>query len=102
MATLRFCPPDRGFLQDGGLQPHEPGGLLHPAVHLIGVQPHVFGAEGDILIDGLLKKLVFRVLEHQPHLAAHLPGAPLARPDIPAVKEHLPGRGPEQAVEVLD
>ena len=93
---------ERGFFQNAGLQPHEPGGLAYPAVDFVLVQPHVFGAEGDVLIHRLLKELVLRILEHQPHLAPHLPGALLALEDVRALKQHLSRGGLQQAVEVLD
>ena len=91
-----------GFFQHVLPQPNKLGGLAHPAVDLPLVQPHVFGAEGDILIDGLLKELVLRVLKHQSHLEAGLAGALLALPDIPALEEDAAGGGLEQPVEVLD
>ena len=71
-----------GFLQHPRLQPHKPGGLAHPAVHLVLIQPHVLGAEGDVLVHRLLKELVLRVLEHQPHLEAGLFGDLGVGPDI--------------------
>ena len=83
-------------------QSHEAGGLPHPAVHLPLVQPHVFRAEGDVLVDGLLKELVLRVLEHQPHLEPSLTSALGIRPDVLPLEEHLAGGGLEQAVEMLD
>ena len=91
-----------GFFQHVLPQPNKLGGLAHPAVDLPLVQPHVFGAKGDILIDGLLKELVLRVLKHQSHLEAGLAGALLALPDIPALEEDAAGGGLEQPVEVLD
>ena len=91
-----------GLLQLLIPQAHEARGLPHPAVHLGLVQPHVLGAEGDVLIDGLLKQLVLRVLEYQPHLEPGLPGGLGVAPDVGPLEEDLSGGGLEQSVEVLD
>ena len=91
-----------GFFQHVLPQPNKLGGLAHPAVDLPLVQPHVFRAEGDILIDGLLKELVLRVLKYQSHLEAGLAGALLALPDVPAVETDHAGGGLQEPVEVLD
>ncbi len=90
------------MLQHRVLEAHELGGLPHPAVDFPLVQPHIFRAEGDVLVDGFLKELVFWVLEHQPHLKAGLAGALLGLPDVLALKEHPAGGGLQQAVQVLD
>ena len=91
-----------GLLQRFVGQTHEGGGGAHPAVNLRLVQSHVSGTEGDILIDGFLKQLVFRVLEHQAHLEPGGPGALFGLPDIPALEQHPARGGLQQAVEVLD
>ena len=80
-----------GLLQLVVPQAHEVGGLPHPAVDLLLVQAHVPGAEGDVLVDRLLKELVLRVLEHQPHLEAGLAGALFGLPRCPAPRR-APGR----------
>ena len=46
---------------------------MDAAVYLGFVQAHVLGAKGDVLVAGLLKQLVFRVLEHQPGEEAEIP-----------------------------
>ena len=60
-------------------------------------------AEGDVLIDRLLKELILRILEHQPHLEAHgarifFGSAQMSRPS----SRMRPAVGLQQAVEVLD
>ena len=58
--------------------------LPHTPVDLLAVQSHVLRAEGDVLVHRLLKELVLRVLEHQPHLEAHVRGSSWARPRCPS------------------
>ena len=91
-----------GLLQHLVLQAHKLGGLPYPAIDLPRVQPHIPGAEGDVLVYRLLKQLVLRVLEDQPHLEAGLPGALLGFPDVAPFKQDPAGGGLQQAVEVLD
>ena len=74
----------------------------HPAVDLLFIKPHVAGAEGNVLIHCLFKQLVLRILEHQPHLKAHLPDLLGVRPDVLAVEIDMPLRGLQQPVEMLD
>ena len=78
------------------------GGFPHPAVDLRLVQPHIMGTEGNIFINSLLEKLVFRILKHQPHLKAGGPGGGLVRPDVFAPEQNLAGGGLEQPVQMLD
>ena len=67
------------------------------------VRPMFVGAEGDVLVDRLLKELILRILEHQPHLEAHVRVIFLvsAQMSFPS-QQHLAGGGLQQAVEVLD
>ena len=81
---------------------HHPGRFPHPAVDLLFIKPHVAGAEGNVLIHCLFKQLVLRILEHQPHLKAHLPDLLGVRPDVLAVEIDMPLRGLQQPVEMLD
>ena len=62
----------------------------------------VFRAEGDILGDGLLKQLVFRILEDQSDPLSK--GAPvhMLAVQVFSVDEDLPGGGFEQPVQMLD
>ena len=76
--------------------------LTHPPVNLLLAESHVFGAEGDVLVDGFLKKLIFRVLEHQSHLKADVPQTGCVRPHILSVDIDFAGGGLEQTVEMLD
>ena len=81
---------------------HQPGGLPHGVVQLLPRFPLISGAEGDVLIDGFLKKLVLRILEHQPHLETD--GAYILRlgPNVLPLQQNLPGRGLQQTVHVLN
>ena len=83
-------------------QAHEMGGLADPAVDLLLRKSHVPGAEGDVPVDGLFKKLILRILKDQSYLKAGLAGPLFILPDILAVKEDLTAGGFEQAVEMLD
>ena len=91
-----------GFFQVVVPQAHEVGRRPHPAVNLLLVQPHVLGAEGDVLIYCLLKELVLRVLEHQPHLKPSLFGDLGVGPDVHVLKEDRPRRRLEQGVQMLN
>ena len=88
MATRRFWPPEssKGDFSSMLLR-QAPRTRRLPATRRStssGRQAHVLGAEGDVLVDRLLKQLVLRVLEHQPHLEPGLPGQLLALPRCPA------------------
>ena len=83
-------------------QSHEAGGLPHPAVHLPLVQPHVFRAEGDVLVDGLLKELVLRVLEHQTRQETEIPDLFRFGPEVAAINDDLAAGGFVQTVHVGD
>ena len=89
-------------VQQGLVQAHEAGGLPHPAVDLLFLQAHVFGAEGDVLIAGLLEQLVLGVLEHQPRQKAEVPYFGGVLPDVPAVDDDAASGGLVQAVHVAD
>ena len=91
-----------GFFQVVVPQAHKVGRRPHPAVDLLLVQSHVLGAEGDVFIHRLLKELVLRVLEHQPHLKPGLFGDLGVGPDVRVLKEHRPRRRLEQGIQVLD
>ena len=83
-------------------QAHKACGLTDPAVDLLLAQLHVLRAEGNILIDRLLKELILRVLKHQTHMEFCLPDAGLALPDVTAVEQDLAGGGLKQSVQMLD
>ena len=72
---------------------HQPRRLPDGVVQLVPRFPLVFGAEGNVLIDGLLEELVLRVLEHQPHLEADAPNPLRLRPNVFSVQQDLPGGG---------
>ena len=88
----------------GGLVPqaHKVGRRPHPAVDFFFVQPHVLGAEGDILVHRLLKELILWVLEHQPYLEPGPPGDLGVGPDVGVLEPYLSRSGLEQGVQVLD
>ena len=90
------------FFQQFIAQPHELRGLLDAAGHLRIVQPHVFGAVGDVPCAGLLKQLVFGVLHHQSHQKAEVPQIFPLRPHIAAIHIDGAGGGLVQPVEMAD
>ena len=69
------------------------GSLPDTAVHFVGLQAHVLGAEGNIFIDGFLEQLVLRVLEHQTHPETGLSGQFLVRPDVLTIQQNFSGSG---------
>ena len=104
--TRRFCPPESSkgdFSQQALVQSREAGGLTHAAVQLRRRSgPCCVGPKAMSLVDGLLKELVLRILEHQPHAEAHAADLLRVGPDVLAVEQHAAARRLEQAVEVLD
>ena len=66
------------------------------------VRPMLVGPKAMSLVDGLLKELVLRILEHQPHAEAHAADLLRVGPDVLAVEQHAAARRLEQTVEVLD
>ena len=108
MATRRFCPPEssKGDLSQHVLASGRPSSAASRtrAVDLVVVQAHVFRAEGDVLIHRLLKELILRVLEHQPHLEAHVADLRVGSAQMSRALEtgSCPAVGLQQAVEVLD
>ena len=78
-------------------------GLAHAPLDLGVGQAHVVRAEGDVLGDGLLKELVFRILEHQADGKAGLALAlALLVPDRVAGQQDLARGRLQKPVEVLD
>ena len=92
----------RAFLQQLVGKANESSGLLHAAVDLGFVQPHVARAVGDVLGAGLLKQLVLRVLHDQAHLEAERPQVSPLLPHILAVNQDAAGGGAVQAIEMAD
>ena len=73
-------------------------------LHEVFEQDGLFGIKnykGDILVHGLLEKLVLRVLEHQSHPEPGLPGQLFVRPDVLPVQNHAAGGGLQKTVELL-
>ena len=89
------------LVQQRLVQSHKGRRVPHPPVDLLRVQSHVLRSEGDVLIHRLLEQLVFRVLEHQPHLEAYVPYFLRIRPDILPLQENTPGRGLQKPVQML-
>jgi hypothetical protein len=79
-----------------------PGSLPDAAIQLFPGLPHVGGAKGNVLVHGLFKKLVLRILENQPYPEPHIPDFLRLRPDVLPLQQHTPGGGLQQAVEMLD
>ena len=59
-------------------------------------------SEGNVLIDGLFKELVLRILEHQAHLKAHLANFLGPFPNVRPIQQDLPVRGTQQPIQMLD
>ena len=101
-ALLAAGQGEGGLLQHVGAETYGLHRLADTAVDLPVVKPHVFGAEGHVLIDRLLEKLILRILEHQPHMEAHLTDLLGVGPDILPVQVDVAVRRLQKAVEVLD
>ena len=71
------------------------GGFMHPAVDLLLVQPHIPGAEGDVLVHRLLKKLIFRILKNNTDLRTQFLFLVAIRCDILIVKINFAGGWPD-------
>lgn len=76
--------------------------FTHTLVYLCRAQSHVLGAEGDIGIHRLLKKLILRVLEHKSDLVADILSRDFVGIYVLAVNGYLAGGRLEQSVQVLD
>ena len=59
-------------------------------------------AEGDILVNCLLKELIFRVLENQSHAEANVPNLFRLCPDIFPMEQYLPLCRLKQTVQMLN
>lgn len=76
--------------------------FTHTLVYLCRAQSHVLGAEGDIGIHRLLKKLILRVLEHKSNLVADILSRDFIGVYVLAVDGYLAGGRLQQSVQVLD
>src|ERR671917_403626 len=74
--------------------------LADPLSHLVLVQPELTRCEGHILFHGRGKERRFGELEDEPHPPPQL--VLLERARVHAVNEHLPARGSQEQIEVLD
>ena len=82
--------------------PHKGRRLPDPPLDLLRRQTHVLGAKGNVFVHSLFKKLILRVLKYQADMKPNASGKGLVAPDIPPVEENLPGRGLQQAIEMLN
>ena len=89
-------------LQQLGRKPYKPGSLPDPPVDFLGIQSHILGAVGNILVTGLLKKLILRVLEHQAHLEPEIPDFLWLFPQVHPVNEDSSRSGAVETVEMGD
>ena len=89
-------------LQKRRVQAHKVCGFVDAAVYLGFVQAHVLGAKGDVFVAGLLKQLVFRVLEHKAGEEAEIPDLFRVCPQVAAVNVNFAAGGLVQAVHVGD
>ena len=71
-------------------------------VHLLSLQLLIFGTEGDISIDRLFKQLIFRILEHQTNLEAHVAGGNFSGKNILSFIVHSATGGLQKPVQMLD
>ena len=91
-----------GLLQMLLGHPHKGRRLPDPPLDLLRRQTHVLGAKGNVLVHSLFKKLILRVLKYQADMKPNASGKGLVAPDVPPVEENLPGRGLQQAIEMLN
>ena len=82
------------------IQPQHFHGMVHARINFSFGQFLILRAEGDILFHGFLKQLVFGILKHKSHAAAHLGEIRFLIARIRAVYKYAAGRGMLQRVEV--
>lgn len=88
---------DRPILKRLVIDLHLPAGFLHARGDFLFGKAEIFRSKGDVRGDVLFKELVFRVLKHEPHLAAHLAFVGFLVKQVLAVHQHAPRRGAQQA-----
>ena len=76
-------------------------GITNPLINFGSGQSLVFRAESDILRNGLLKKLIFRILENQADPLTQGTTIDMLTVQVLTVNQNLAGGGLEQAVEML-
>ena len=84
---------------------HEPHRLFDALCRLLLGQPEALRAEGNVLLDGFLEKLLLGILEDHADLEAHGPGRRtlLLRLgiDVDIIDEHAARRRLQESVELL-
>ena len=73
-----------------------------PLVDLLVGELHIGGAEGDILINGLLKQLILRILEYQSHFKADVMSELFGLIDVGAIQRNRSGCRFQQTVKMLN
>ena len=104
MATRRFCPPDSSSGEPSNSfssTPTKSAASRTRVVDLAVAELHVARAEGDVLIHGLLKQLVLRILEHEADLPFDVAAAYLVGVYVLPADKHSARCRLKQGVEVL-
>lgn len=65
------------------------------------IQPHIFRAEGNVLIDGFLKQLIFRILENKANAESNIVRNLFRFKDVLSAKRHGPCTGLQKSVQML-
>ena len=84
-----------------GLKSRKVRRLAHSLVELIALLALILRAEGDVLVYGFLKKLVFGVLEHHSYSETDLTDFLRLLPNVLAVEQNLSVGRANKAVERL-
>ena len=82
-------------------QAHKAGSFPDTSVNFFRRQAHILGAERNIFIDGLFKKLILGILEYQTHTESAFSGQFFIRPDVLSIQQNLAGCRLQQTVHVL-
>ena len=92
----------RGTLKKAFVHAGEMRRLVHAHINLGLGKLHILRAESDVLVDGLFKKLVLRILKHQANPPFDIAAGDLAAVDILPVQQHAAGGRLKQGIQVLD
>ena len=90
------------FFQDVLAEAHLRDRLAHARFDGFFIKAEVARAKAHVLFHGLLKELVFGILEHQPHLAADLDEALALFPHIHAADEYVARLRADEGVQMDD
>ena len=82
---------ERGFIKIFLVETHKLGDLLYAAVYLFLGKSHIFGTESDVLVDSLLKYLVFGVLKNKSYFKTYIAYFHVFAPDVLSVDVNFAG-----------